>query len=254
MKKFVVVLAAALLCLVIFATGSTRSQGKSKLHRKANKIQNNYIVVLDDAVVGDRGPYSIAPYMADDLARLYRGKLKHVYQHALNGFAVEMSEADAEALSQDYRVQYVEEDGPVTATTTQSNPPWGLDRIDQRDLPLNAQYTYTPTGAGVHAYIIDTGINILHQEFRNASGSTRASTDANFVWFEDGNDCAGHGTMVASVLGGNTLGVAKDVRLHSVKVLGCSGSGSSSGVAGSAAGRDSRASHASNVARGSATT
>jgi subtilisin family serine protease len=165
MKKFVVVLAAAILCLAAFASVPTQSQGNSKLHRKANKIENNYIVVLDDAVVGEKGPYSIASYVAQDMAAHYRGKLKHIYQNALNGFAIEMSEADAESLSQDYRVKFVEEDGPVKANTTQNNPPWGLDRIDQRDLPLNAQYTYTPTGAGVHVYIIDTGIRRTHTQF-----------------------------------------------------------------------------------------
>ncbi len=215
-----------MLCLVIFATVSTRSQGKSKLHRKANKIQNNYIVVLDDAVIGDRGPYSIAPYMAADMARLYRGKIKHVYQHALNGFAIEMSEADAEALSQDYRVQYVEEDGPVTATTTQNNPPWGLDRIDQRDRPLDAQYTYTPTGTGVHAYIIDTGIRRTHTQFggRAVIGFDSIGDGQNT------NDCHGHGTHVAGTVGGSTYGVAKGVTLHAVRVLDCSGNGTDATV------------------------
>ena len=163
MRKFVVVLAGAILCLMIFVSVPTHSQGpKGKLLRKANKIQDNYIVVLDDSVVGERGAYSIASFVANDMAARYRGKLKHIYQHALNGFAVEMSEADAEALSQDFRVKFVEEEGPVKASTTQNNPPWGLDRIDQRDLPLNAQYTYTPSGAGVHVYVIDTGIRRTH--------------------------------------------------------------------------------------------
>jgi len=127
MRKFVVVFAGAILCLMIFVSVPTHSQGpKGRLLRKENKIQNNYIVVLDDSVVGERGAYSIAPFVANDMAARYRGKLKHIYQHALNGFAVEMSEADAEELSQDFRVKFVEEDGPVKASTTQNNPPWGL--------------------------------------------------------------------------------------------------------------------------------
>ncbi len=88
------------------------SQGEEdKLRKNANKIENNYIVVLDDSVVGEKGLFSIAPYIASELAATHRGKLKHVYQHALNGFAVEMSAEDAERLSQDFRVKFVEEDG-----------------------------------------------------------------------------------------------------------------------------------------------
>lgn len=203
MRKFVVALTGAILCLMILTSAPTHSQGpKGRLLRKANKIQNNYIVVLDDSVVGDRGAYSIASFVAKDMAATYRGKLKHIYQHALNGFAVEMSEADAEALSQDFRVNFVEEDGPVKANTTQNNPPWGLDRIDQRDLPLNAQYTYTPTGAGVHVYIIDTGIRRTHTQF---GGRAVVGFDA----IGDGqntNDCNGHGTHVSGTVGGSTYG------------------------------------------------
>src|ERR1051326_6211020 len=103
-----------------------------------------------------------APYIASEMAATHRGKLKHTYQNALNGFAVEMSAADAEALSQDFRVKFVEEDGVMTADTTQSNPPWGLDRIDQRNRPLSATYTYNWTGSGVRAYVIDTGIRTTH--------------------------------------------------------------------------------------------
>ncbi len=100
-------LAVALVSLMIFASISTHSQGqKDNIHRKAKKIQNQYIVVLDDSVVGEKGPYSIAEHVAADMARSYGGKLKHVYKHALNGFSVEMTEAQAETLRQDYRVKF----------------------------------------------------------------------------------------------------------------------------------------------------
>src|SRR4029434_351938 len=145
MKKVLALLMFAGLCVSVFVSPSVSSQGKkgvgaenAKLRRNANKIENSYIVVLDDAVVGERGRFSIAPYIASELALTHRGKLMRTYQHALNGFAVEMSPEDAEALRQDFRVKFVEEDGVVTADATQSNPPWGLDRIDQRNLPLNA--------------------------------------------------------------------------------------------------------------------
>ncbi len=151
---------------MMFASFPTRSQGqKDKLRKNPNKIANQYIVVLDDSVVGEKGAYSISPYVADDLAARHRGKVKRVYQHALNGFAVEMSEADAEAMAKDFRVAYVEEDGVMTADATQNNPPWGLDRIDQRNRPLSATYTYNWTGSGVRVYVIDTGIRTTHSQF-----------------------------------------------------------------------------------------
>jgi subtilisin family serine protease len=146
------------------------------------------------------------------------------YQHALNGFAVEMSPEDAEALSQDFRVQYVEEDGVVTLDATQSNPPWGLDRIDQRNRPLNAIYTFNWTGSGVRAYVIDTGIRTSHSQF---GGRASNVFDA---FGGSGADCNGHGTHVAGTIGGSTYGVAKSAMLRGVRVLDCNGSGSNSGV------------------------
>jgi aqualysin 1 len=227
MKKFALVIAVAIVGLMMFASIPTRSQGqKDAILRKAKKIQNQYIVVLDDSVVGERGPYSIASYVADDMAAKYRGKVKQVYKHALNGFSVEMTEDQAEALRQDFRVKFVEEDGPVTANTTQNNPPWGLDRIDQRDLPLNSTYVYTPTGAGVHVYIIDTGIRRTHTQFggRAVIGFDSIGDGQNT------NDCNGHGTHVSGTVGGSTYGVAKAVTLHAVRVLDCAGNGTDSTV------------------------
>lgn len=231
MKKVCALLIFAGLCVSVFVSPSVSSQGKkgigiemSKLRRTANKIENNYIVVLDEAVVGERGRLSIAPYIASELATTHRGNLKHVYQHALNGFAIEMTEEQAEALSLDFRVKYVEEDGVVTADATQSNPPWGLDRIDQRNRPLNASYTFNWTGSGVRAYVIDTGILASHTQFGGRASNVFDAFGGN------GSDCNGHGTHVAGTIGGSTFGVAKSALLRGVRVLNCSGSGSNSGV------------------------
>jgi subtilisin family serine protease len=225
MKKIVFLLVAALFCSVLLATSPVGSQGyKEKVRKNSKKIENSYVVVLDDSVIGERGEYSIAGYMAEDMARMYNGKLKHVYKHALNGFSMEMSEADAEAMAQDYRVLFVEEDGVMTADATQTNPPWGLDRIDQRNRPLSGTYTYNWTGSGVRVYVIDTGIRTAHTQFGGRASNVFDAFGGN------GQDCHGHGTHVAGTVGGSTYGVAKSALLRGVRVLNCSGSGSNSGV------------------------
>jgi subtilisin family serine protease len=225
MKKIAVILAVTVLGLMIFVSSPTPSRAqKGRIHKTPNKIENQYIVVLDDAVVGEKGDYSIAPYIASEMAANYKGKIKHVYKHAINGFAVEMSEVEAEALSLDFRVKFVEEDGVVTADATQTNPPWGLDRIDQRNRPLNGTYVYNWTGSGVRAYIIDTGIRTAHTQFGGRASNVFDAFGGN------GQDCNGHGTHVAGTVGGSTYGVAKSSLLRGVRVLNCSGSGSTSGV------------------------
>lgn len=239
MKKVLALFVFAGLCTAVFLSSPVRSQKKDKLRKNSHKIENSYIVVLDDSVVGEKGTFSIAPYIANELAGTHKGKLKHVYQNALNGFAVEMSPEDAEALSQDFRVKFVEEDGVVTADTTQSNPPWGLDRIDQRNRPLSNSYTYNWTGAGVTAYVIDTGIRATHTQFGGRAANVFDAFGGN------GADCNGHGTHVSGTIGGSTYGVAKSVTLRGVRVLDCNGSGSNSGVI---AGVDwVRVNHASNA-------
>lgn len=225
MRKIFALLVLAGLCAALLISAPERTQAKKdKLRKSANKIENNYIVVLDDTVVGEKGPFSIAPYIASELSNSHRGRIKDVYQNALNGFSVEMSEADAEALSQDFRVAYVEEDAIVQLDATQTNAPWGLDRIDQRNRPLNGTYINNFTASNVRAYVIDTGIRTTHTQF-----GTRAAVSFD-AFGGNGQDCNGHGTHVAGTIGGTTYGVAKSVQLRAVRVLNCSGSGTNSGV------------------------
>ena len=189
-------------------------------------IPGQYIVVLDVDATGKTGDLFAAASMTSDLTRTYGGEVKNIYEAALTGFSARMSEEQALKLSADPRVRFVEEDSVMEATVTQNNPPWGLDRIGQRDLPLNAVYSYTTTGSGVNVYVIDTGIRRTHTQFGGRA----------FVGFDavgDGqntNDCHGHGTHVSGTVGGSTYGVAKGVRLFAVRVLDCGGSGSNSDV------------------------
>src|SRR6185295_19391516 len=197
----------------------------------------HYIVVLDrDAEAAGPAGRTTAARSANaarnaadiaDLMPEWAGTVTQRFDAALNGFSAFMTETQAIALSQDSRVKFVEEDSIVEASVTQTNPPsWGLDRIGQRDLPLNRTYSYTNTGAGVTAYIIDTGIRITHRDFGGrASVGFDAIGDG-----RNGIDCNGHGTHVSGTVGGSTFGVAKAVRLVAVRVLNCSGSGTNSGV------------------------
>ncbi|AOT57275.1 S8 family peptidase [Streptomyces fradiae] len=157
------------------------------------------------------------------LAKEDKVKTRHLYRDVLNGFAADLSAAQLDELRRDSRVLSIEEDQKVAATATQTNAPWGLDRIDQRS-GRNGTYTYNRNGAGVTAYIIDTGIDTAHADF---GGRARNVFDA---FGGNGQDCNGHGTHVAGTVGGSAYGVAKGVQLRGVRVLDCQGSGSFSGI------------------------
>ncbi|WP_030487602.1 S8 family peptidase [Micromonospora chokoriensis] len=190
----------------------------------ATAVPDSYIVVLkDSAVARDR--------VGDTAKRLsgrHGGTVARTYGAALRGFEAKVSAAAAARIAADPAVAYVEQNHTVSISGTQANPPsWGLDRIDQRNLPLDSSYTYPNTASNVHAYIIDTGIRFSHNDFGG-----RATSGFDAVDGGSADDCNGHGTHVAGTVGGSAYGVAKAVQLVGVRVLNCSGSGTNAGVIG----------------------
>lgn len=181
---------------------------------------DRFIVVMDEQVT----QADVKAAKTD--ARGDGATVEHTYKTVVDGFVADLTPAALDALRDNPDVAYIEADKPVTATATQSPVTWGLDRIDQRTRPLSGSYTYNQTGAGVTAYIVDTGIRAVHSDFggRVTSGYT-AINDGRGT-----EDCNGHGTHVAGTVGGATYGVAKGVRLVPVRVLDCNGSGTTAGV------------------------
>jgi subtilisin family serine protease len=233
MKRLVaVLLGIGIVSMVLAFLPATKVESQVKqvqterFIKTEKKIPNRYIVVLEDWAAGSLGRESNAEAVAWELGIVYQGRVDRVFKNAINGFSVEMTEKQAELLSRDPRVKFVEEDGIMTIYETQTNATWGLDRTDQRDLPLNGTYVYNADGTGVRAYIIDTGIRASHNDFGGrVSGGYTSIGDGRGT-----NDCNGHGTHVAGTTGGTVYGIAKKVTLIPVRVLNCQGSGTTSGV------------------------
>jgi subtilisin family serine protease len=163
---------------------------------------------------------------SDRLVGTYGGTVTHRYRSVFTGYAVTgITEKQARRLAADPAVEYVQRDAVVRVAATQTNAPWGLDRVDQRNLPLDTTYTYSSKAAQVHAYVLDSGIRTTHKEFGG-----RASSGFDAVDGGTAADCFGHGTHVAGTLGGTTYGIAKRVRLVAVRVLDCAGNGTTAGV------------------------
>ncbi|RZQ64847.1 S8 family peptidase [Amycolatopsis suaedae] len=210
--------AAGLTALGLAAPATAAPQGEIRGAGAEGAIAGSYLVALrDNAPLASAG----------ELAGKHRGQVTRGYDTALRGVAVRMSEADARRLAAEPGVAYVEQDRVVSIAGTQNNPTWGLDRIDQARLPLDAKFTYPDNGgAGITVYVVDTGVRISHREFggRAANGYDFIDNDA------VANDCHGHGTHVAGTVAGTTYGVAKKASVVGVRVLNCQGSGTTSQI------------------------
>ncbi len=216
-----------LLCTAILAAGVLSALGiasasAAELRTSTRPIEGRYIVVLKENVArlsSERGSRPRTADIAREMVGTHRAKLLRSYEHALRGFVVEANDGALAKLLADPRVAYVEEDGMAYPNATQSGATWGIDRVDQANLPLNGAYIYDTTASNVHAYVIDSGVLDTHTEFSGRMGN-------GYTAIFDGrgtSDCNGHGTHVAGTLGGTTWGIAKGVTIHPVRVFGCSG-------------------------------
>ncbi|MFP9131436.1 S8 family serine peptidase [Shewanella algae] len=233
-KHFIAIAVAAALSSPLVLAQDYQAQ----LHavNPAKAIKDQYIVVFNTpAVINLNDPNGVSAYASSMGARLANEhgiEVRQNFGNSLNGVLVKANGAQIQSLLKDPNIKYVEQDQRVSiepmveAAGDQGGATWGLDRIDQRDLPLNSNYHYDYDGSGVTAFVIDTGVRNTHNEFGG-----RASSGYDFIDNDnDSSDCNGHGTHVAGTIGGSTYGVAKNVNIVGVRVLNCSGSGTNSGV------------------------
>ncbi|MFE9204065.1 S8 family serine peptidase [Micromonospora sp. NPDC007230] len=211
------------LAMITAATPALAAESRGVIRNAggATAVADSYLVVFKDSAVAATGVGDTA----QRLTARHGGTVARTWTAALRGFEIRVGAPAAARIAADPAVAYVEQNHVISIAGTQTNPPsWGLDRIDQRNLPLNSSYTYPNTATNVRAYIIDTGIRTTHSDFGGRASWGTNTVDTN------NTDCNGHGTHVAGTVGGSSYGVAKGVQLIAVKVLNCAGSGTTAGV------------------------
>ncbi|MEU5847172.1 S8 family peptidase [Saccharopolyspora shandongensis] len=214
--RLITALGAGVFAAALAAAPATAAP-TGKILPAAEPVAGSYIVVLKDL-------NATAASTTSTTARLvaqYGGTTTATYTSTIRGFAAKLDEASAKRLAGDPAVAYVQQDGVARIAGIQQNPTWGLDRIDQNNLPFDRSYTYPNTGSGATAYILDTGVDKRHPDLEGRVSDGRDFIDND----SDASDCQGHGTHVAGTVGSKTYGVAKQVKLVSVRVLNCQGSG-----------------------------
>ncbi len=241
-----------LLVSISIATTALAGPNSKRLHKyipapSSTVIEGQYIVVyknesikkrmssLAQKSVSSMSTATVRSYQrqavlskTQEISRSYGAEIKHYYSGAISGFASKMDKRSMEKMLLDDNIDYIEADQIMSINAIQRNATAGLDRIDQANLPLNGEYEFNLDGSGVDAYILDTGILASHSNFNGRVDASRG-----FTAIRDGRgteDCQGHGTHVAGTVGSETYGVAKNVNLIPIRVLGCNGSGATSGI------------------------